>query len=74
MNEFFDVLNANGEYTNEVASRDECHRKGLYHKAVVVFIVSEDNERVLLQQRSSTKNYGLIYGILQQVDMYYLMN
>lgn len=55
MNEFFDVLNANGEYTNEVASRDECHRKGLYHKAVVVFIVSEDNERVLLQQRSSTK-------------------
>lgn len=55
MNEYFDVLNRNGEYTNEVASRDECHRKGIYHKAVVLFIISTDNKKVLLQQRSSNK-------------------
>lgn len=55
MNEFFDVLNENGEYTNNIASRDECHKKGLWHKAVVVFIISKDNKKVLLQQRSSRK-------------------
>lgn len=55
MNEFFDVLNENGEYINKVVSRDECHKNGLWHKAVVVFILSNDNKKVLLQQRSSTK-------------------
>ncbi len=55
MKEYFDVLNENGEFTNEVTSRDECHEKGLYHKAVVLFIISSDNKRVLLQQRSSSK-------------------
>lgn len=55
MNEFFDVLNENGEYTNNIASREECHKKGLWHKAVVVFIISNDNKRVLLQQRSANK-------------------
>lgn len=55
MSELFDVLNSNGEYTNEIATRDECHKKGLWHKAVVVFIVSNDNTKVLLQQRSANK-------------------
>lgn len=55
MNEYFDVLNENGEYKGEVVSREECHKKGLYHKAVVVFIISNDNKKVLLQQRSSNK-------------------
>lgn len=55
MNEFFDVLNEYGEYTNQIASREECHKKGYWHKAVVVFIVSNDNKRVLLQQRSAKK-------------------
>lgn len=55
MDEFFDVINENGEYTNSVASRDECHKKGLWHKAVVVFIISNDNKRILLQQRSANK-------------------
>ena len=53
--EFFDVLNEFGEYTNKVESRDICHKEGLWHKAVVVFIVSTDNKKVLLQQRSATK-------------------
>lgn len=55
MDECFDVLNENGEYINEVASREDCHKKGLWHKAVVVFIISKDKKRVLLQQRSNTK-------------------
>ena len=55
MEEYFDVLNERGEFTNEIASRDECHEKWLYHKAVVVFIISRDGERILLQQRSANK-------------------
>lgn len=55
MNELFDVLNSNGEYTNEVVDRLECHKKGLWHKAVVLFIISDDNKKVLLQQRSGSK-------------------
>ena len=55
MNELFDVLNENGEYTNQVETREECHNKGLWHKAVVVFILSMDNKKVLLQQRSAKK-------------------
>lgn len=54
MKEYFDVLNEDGEFTGEVASREECHKIGLYHKAVVVFIINSKGE-VLLQQRSSTK-------------------
>lgn len=53
--EEIDVLNEFGEYTGEVVDRETCHKKGLWHKAVVVFIVSTDNKRVLLQQRSSSK-------------------
>ena len=56
MNEFFDVLNEKGEFTGKVESRSECHKQGLWHKAVVVFIISTDNKRVLLQQRSTNKN------------------
>lgn len=55
MSEYFDVLNKNGEYINKVESREECHKQGLWHKAVVVFIISSDNKRVLLQQRSENK-------------------
>lgn len=63
MKEYFDVLNENGEFINEVASREECHTKGLWHKAVVVFIISTDNQKILLQQRSASKKIGLIYGM-----------
>ena len=55
MSEYFDVLNSNGEYINKIASREECHEKGLWHKGVVVFIMSSDNTKVLLQQRSANK-------------------
>ena len=53
--EYFDVLNSRGDFTNEIASRKECHEKGLWHKAIVVQIISTDNKRVLLQKRSANK-------------------
>lgn len=52
--ELIDVLDENGVKTGEVASRKEIHKKGLWHRAIVVAIINENNE-ILLQQRSSNK-------------------
>lgn len=54
MEERFDVLNELGEFTGKVATREECHRKGLWHRAVYGFIIDE-NKNVLLQKRSANK-------------------
>jgi len=52
--EYFDVLNENGEFTGEVETREECHKKGLWHRANYCFIFNSKGE-VLLQKRSATK-------------------
>lgn len=52
--ENFDVLNEKGEYTGEIATREKCHKEGIWHKAVVVFVINS-KEQVLLQKRSATK-------------------
>ena len=54
MEEYFDVLNEKGEYTGKIESREKCHREGLWHKAVVVFIINSKGQ-VLLQKRSANK-------------------
>lgn len=54
MIEEFDVLNELGEFLGEVATREECHKKGLWHRAVYAFII-DDNFNVLLQKRSANK-------------------
>ncbi len=54
MKEKFDVLNEYGEFTGIVEDRDICHKKGLYHRAVVVFIINSKGD-ILLQKRSSNK-------------------
>ena len=54
MEELFDVLNEKGEYTNRIETRKKCHKEGLYHKAVVVFIINSKGQ-VLLQRRSPNK-------------------
>ncbi len=54
MEELFDVLNEKGIYTNRVETRKKCHKEGLYHKAVVVFIINSKGQ-VLLQRRSPNK-------------------
>ena len=52
--ELIDVLDENGMFTGEVLPRTEVHKRGLWHRAIVVAIVNEKNE-VLLQQRSEKK-------------------
>lgn len=54
MEEKFDVLNEWGEFTDRVATREECHREGLWHRAVYAFIIN-DKKEILLQRRSATK-------------------
>ncbi len=54
MEEYFDVLNEKGNFTGKVGSREVCHKEGLWHKAVVVFIINS-KEQVLLQKRSPNK-------------------
>lgn len=52
--EKFDILNEFGEFTNKVESRENVHKEGLWHRAVVLFIINNKNE-ILLQKRSATK-------------------
>ena len=54
MEEKFDVLSELGEFTGKEATREECHEKGLWHRAVYAFIIDE-NSNILLQKRSSNK-------------------
>lgn len=52
--ELIDVLNEDGIQTGEILSRAEVHKRGLWHRAIVVAIINEKNE-ILLQQRSDNK-------------------
>lgn len=54
MIEYFDVLKENGEYEGRVETRDTCHEKGLWHKAVAMFMINSKGQ-VLLQKRSANK-------------------
>lgn len=54
MVEYFDVLTENGEYEGRTETRDICHEKGLWHKAVAMFMVNS-KDQVLLQKRSANK-------------------
>ena len=54
MEEKFDVLNELGEFTGEIATRQECHKRGLWHRAVYAFII-DDKGNILLQKRSGNK-------------------
>lgn len=54
MEEKIDVLNELGEFTGKVATRDECHQKGLWHRVVYSFIIDKKGN-VLLQKRSANK-------------------
>ncbi len=58
--ELIDVLDENGIKTGKVLPRDEVHKKGLWHRAIVVAIVNEKNE-ILIQQRAldKEKNAGM---------------
>lgn len=53
--ELIDVLDENGIKTGQILPRKEVHKKGLWHRAILVAIVNEKNE-ILLQQRSNSKD------------------
>lgn len=54
MQEYFDLLTETGEYIGKTEKREVCHEKGLWHKAVSLFIINSKNQ-VLLQKRSANK-------------------
>ncbi len=54
MEELIDVLDENGIKTGRVLPRSEIHKKGLWHKIVVIAIINSNNE-ILMQQRSYKK-------------------
>lgn len=60
MDELIDVLDETGVKTGKIATRDEVHQKGLWHRAIVVAIINK-NDEILLQQRSynKEKNAGM---------------
>ena len=53
--ELIDVLNDNGVPTGEIVSREEIHKRGLWHRACLCAIIDCEN-RILLQQRSLDKD------------------
>ncbi len=54
MEEYFDVLDENGNLTGEKRTRSEVHSKGLWHKAVHIWVVNDKGE-LILQKRSHEK-------------------
>lgn len=52
--EYVDVLDENGIPTGEICTREQVHKEGKYHRAIIVAIVNEEN-KVLIQKRSKKK-------------------
>ncbi len=55
MEEYFDVLDENGNLTGKKKLRKEVHRDGDWHRAVHIWIINENGE-ILLQRRCATKD------------------
>ncbi|MBR3697125.1 MAG: NUDIX domain-containing protein [Clostridia bacterium] len=53
--EMIDVIDENGIKTGEILPRREVHKKGLWHRIIIVAIINENNE-ILIQQRSHKKD------------------
>ena len=53
--EYFDVLDENGNKTGKTKLRSEVHRDGDWHKSVHIWILNNDGD-VLLQRRCPTKD------------------
>lgn len=54
-NEYFDVLDENGNKTGKIKLRSEVHRDGDWHKVVHIWILNNKGD-VLLQRRCATKD------------------
>jgi len=53
--EYFDILDENGNKTNLIKKRTEVHRDGDWHKAVHIWILNENGD-ILLQRRAEDKD------------------
>lgn len=60
MEELIDVLDENGVKTGEILTRKEIHKRGLWHRAIAVAVINEQNQ-ILVQQRyfKKEKNTGM---------------
>ena len=57
MEEYVDILDEiTGEKTGEVITKKEAHKTGKWHSAIHIWIISEDNKKILLQKRCPDKN------------------
>lgn len=58
MEEYFDIVDENGNPTGEIIERKEAHRKGILHRTAHVWIARRRNDRVelLLQKRCQDKD------------------
>jgi len=54
MEELIDVLDEKGNNTGEVLTREQIHKKGLWHKIVVIAIIDK-NKNILMQKRAKNK-------------------
>lgn len=54
-NEFFDILDENGNLTGKIKLREEVHRDGDWHRAVHIWIINNNGD-ILLQRRCATKD------------------
>jgi len=53
-NELLEILNENGVGTGRPALRKEIHKSGLWHRAIIIAIINDDN-KILIQKRAETK-------------------
>ena len=52
--EYIDILNEDGEKANYTDTRDNVHKKGLWHKSIFVWVLTLGGE-LLIQKRSHNK-------------------
>ena len=52
--EYVDVLDENGVATGEIITREEAHKTGKWHRAIIVAIINAEN-KLLIQKRAKTK-------------------
>ncbi|WMJ86045.1 NUDIX hydrolase [Anaerocolumna sp. MB42-C2] len=53
--EYFDVLDEQGNKTGDIIERKEAHKKGICHRVIQVWVINSKNE-LLLQKRSANKD------------------
>ncbi len=52
--ELLEILTENGGGTGVPAKRKDIHKQGLWHRAVIIAIINDEN-KILIQKRASTK-------------------